>query len=505
MARDNKIIMQVSGTEIALTHRESVTTAGCLNAQVCCFYFDSAWESFGGRIALFGDRRDSLVPVALVQPVDGNDEPYYHCHIPRSVLAALTSGGEMYVCVQGTNPNGTPLDLADDAVLRTSLFRLAVSDSGALELYITEEETQAFLETVSAQLSTMRSETNSAMSTQRSENAAAIAALTGKAIASAVINSQSELVLTMENGTVYNLGNVRGPQGIQGDKGDTGDKGEKGDTGAKGDKGDTGESDFRLDVTIEYRNGGFYLTQADIDRIYDKKPAILCMHRTIGNTTEKSTYYLVADIGDRGNLVYHNFNNLDSTATNKYMRAVIPKVASSHVEMVERIYATEAFVTSYVNHKIENIDVSATRLDIDVEYRNGDYYITQADIDTIYEKKPAILGVTILQDGLTMKMTYTLLSDNEMVGMVAEKLVYQNMVVWNGMSNIFNQIIVPASAASPIVMRDFHYQEALSFDSIPTADSMNPVTSDGIKAYMDTAIGDIETALTGLISGGGVA
>lgn len=41
-------------------------------------------------------------------------------------------------------------------------------------------------------------------------------------------------------------------------------------------------------------------------------------------------------------------------------------------------------------------------------------------------------------------------------------------------------------------------------DDAPTAESTNFVTSAGVKTYVDTAVGDIYTALQGLISGGGV-
>ena len=53
-------------------------------------------------------------------------------------------------------------------------------------------------------------------------------------------------------------------------------------------------------------------------------------------------------------------------------------------------------------------------------------------------------------------------------------------------------------------------QDILTFDAAPTSGSTNPVTSAGIKTYVDTAVGDIDTALQelhtafrGLISGGG--
>lgn len=47
-------------------------------------------------------------------------------------------------------------------------------------------------------------------------------------------------------------------------------------------------------------------------------------------------------------------------------------------------------------------------------------------------------------------------------------------------------------------------QNKLTFDTTPRTGSTNPVTSAGIKTYVDTAVGDIGTALIGLISGGGV-
>ena len=40
------------------------------------------------------------------------------------------------------------------------------------------------------------------------------------------------------------------------------------------------------------------------------------------------------------------------------------------------------------------------------------------------------------------------------------------------------------------------FQSKLTFDSTPTQDSSNPVTSDGIKKYIDTILGDINTVLS---------
>ena len=50
-----------------------------------------------------------------------------------------------------------------------------------------------------------------------------------KGIESATINASGELILTYTDGTVENLGNVKGEQGVQGEKGDRGEKGDKGE------------------------------------------------------------------------------------------------------------------------------------------------------------------------------------------------------------------------------------------------------------------------------------
>lgn len=41
-------------------------------------------------------------------------------------------------------------------------------------------------------------------------------------------------------------------------------------------------------------------------------------------------------------------------------------------------------------------------------------------------------------------------------------------------------------------------QDTLTFDSAPTYGSSNPVTSDGVKSYVDTMCGDIETLLSNI-------
>ncbi len=60
-------------------------------------------------------------------------------------------------------------------------------------------------------------------------------------ISAAEINTNGDLILTLTDATVINVGNVVGADGATGPKGDTGDPGSTGATGATGPKGDTGD------------------------------------------------------------------------------------------------------------------------------------------------------------------------------------------------------------------------------------------------------------------------
>ncbi len=55
------------------------------------------------------------------------------------------------------------------------------------------------------------------------------------------INDEGHLIVTYQDGSKEDLGNVKGDKGDKGDTGEKGDKGDKGDTGEKGDKGEQGE------------------------------------------------------------------------------------------------------------------------------------------------------------------------------------------------------------------------------------------------------------------------
>ena len=235
MAGEYILVFDIAGTDITLRHRRQETTASSLRADKCCFYFGGDWGVYGGKIALFGADRDRLKPVLLSADVDEEQHPFYYCYIPRDVLAQLSAGGKIYIAVQGAQVPAGFSPVVTDAIeqvscLRTKFYTLNIADSGQIEFYITAQEEADFLAKVGASLSTMRSEAS-----------AAIATLEGKSIQSVVINASHELVITMQNGTVYNLGNVKGTKGDKGDTGATGATGAQGVPGVPGTDGADGE------------------------------------------------------------------------------------------------------------------------------------------------------------------------------------------------------------------------------------------------------------------------
>ena len=64
----------------------------------------------------------------------------------------------------------------------------------------------------------------------------------GVSVAKTEINQRGELVITLSDNTVSNLGVVVGAKGDRGDSGEKGETGATGATGAKGDKGDKGDN-----------------------------------------------------------------------------------------------------------------------------------------------------------------------------------------------------------------------------------------------------------------------
>lgn len=82
----------------------------------------------------------------------------------------------------------------------------------------------------------------------------------GISVTGAEINTSGELVLTFSNSQISNLGNVIGAKGEKGDAGEQGLKGDKGDQGLKGDKGDDGISVVKTEINTK---GELIITLSD--------------------------------------------------------------------------------------------------------------------------------------------------------------------------------------------------------------------------------------------------
>ena len=78
----------------------------------------------------------------------------------------------------------------------------------------------------------------------------------GVGIKTVTLSSTGELMVTLSDNSVINLGNVKGEKG---DKGDKGDKGARGEKGEKGDKGDTGRGIAKTELV----NGELIITYTD--------------------------------------------------------------------------------------------------------------------------------------------------------------------------------------------------------------------------------------------------
>ena len=399
----NCLIFNVESTNLTLISKTSEQTSASINTDRCCFNFDESWNKFSSRIAYFGVSRDKLKPVLLLNEIGSNS---YYCLIPREVLEAAGSS-ELFISVGGTSAEGD--------VLRTKLCSLNVSDSGKPVLYITEDESEAFLNSVSA----------------------AVSRLEGKAIKTALINASGELVITFENGDFFNLGVVKGAKGEKGDKGDTGEqgvqgtKGDKGDTGDKGDKGDKGDDSKQITklapitysdngnhgkLTVFFNDGSFLLTDVKV----------LARLGTTNYDMQQLASFLYSIIGEKA----------DKTA----------------LENKANVYE----LTLIAGENPEEI------------------YLTQADIDYIYSNKPVILKAIV--PGESQEITFVLNGKSP-----DGSLQYG---VHIGELD-FVLAVIPQNAENPMQVVETRYQIALNFDSLPTENGQNPVTSGGIYSALE--------------------
>ncbi len=106
---------------------------------------------------------------------------------------------------------------------------------------------------------------------------------TGVGVKSVAIDENGNLVITLTDDTVHNLGKVTGAKGDKGDQGDKGDKGDKGDTGATG----VGVKSVTID-----EDGNLIITLTD-DTVHNAG-------KVIGDKGEQGNQGDKGDKGDKG-------------------------------------------------------------------------------------------------------------------------------------------------------------------------------------------------------------
>lgn len=141
--------------------------------------------------------------------------------------------------------------------------------------------------------------------------------LRGISIKSASVDTDGNLTITFSDGNSEDIGNIMGPQGIQGPKGDKGDVGPQGPKGDKGDAGPKGDnmSDEQA-AQIEQNKKDVNLLKEDIG---NKAPAII--KKTSGKTIiiNDSSNLPIKTLSGTGKIIITGKNILDTEKKNEFI------------------------------------------------------------------------------------------------------------------------------------------------------------------------------------------
>ena len=219
-----KVLFSVCGTHIELISCVQEMTAGSVYADKFVFTFDERWDDYAGRVALFGIESKRMTPIIL-----SKNEQTYSCTVPPAVLEKLVNGGNLYLSVWGVQ-NGT------EAVLKTKVSTIHISESGSARLFLTPAEQNDFIESAERYLAVIE------------ERAASI-----KEIEAVKIDNH-HLIITFNDGSEIDLGNVKGEKGDKGDTGATGATGAHGLPGVPGADGEDGVSITGVTASLDAQN-----------------------------------------------------------------------------------------------------------------------------------------------------------------------------------------------------------------------------------------------------------
>lgn len=261
------------------------------------------------------------------------------------------------------------------------------------------------------------------------------------------------------------LASLKGEAGPQVPKGDTGSTGATGPKGDKGDKGETGMTGPQGPQGIQGEKGDSYtLTDEDMKTIADK-----------------------VEIPD--NIMTYSFTADKATASDGTEQTVTVTKVNGHT--VEADVPANAKFTDTVPH----IEITGVYEDDTDAVSGGAVYrfIINGDIGhDANSLKRTDMDSALSEIGISTPVDYS----NAKMLMANAGLFYkdnQNCVNVLAMAEIINALCQQIdSNANGISAK----QDALTFDSTPTDGSTNPVTSGGIKTYIDGLIPKTTHTLT---------
>lgn len=304
---------------------------------------------------------------------------------------------------------------------------------------------------------------------------------TGNGIASAILNGDYTLTLVFTDGSAYTTPPIRGAQGIQGVQGI---QGAKGDTGSKGDtgaKGDTGNG-----IASAVLNSDYTLTMAFTDGTTYTTPSIRGVQGAQGIQGEPGTNGLdgaaatvaigTVTTGEPGTQVQVTNSGTESAAV---LNFTIPRgdtgaAGAGTGDMLASVYDPQGKardVFAYVDDEITAIPAPDVSGQIEVHNTAKDAhanmgFLTMADEEL---STPVAIDADTLE-GYNAAHFAAAADLTAHTGNAAIHVTAAEKTAWDG-----KQAAMTAGV---------DYQAPLAFDSVPTAGSVNPVTSAGVYAAL---------------------
>ena len=257
----------------------------------------------------------------------------------------------------------------------------------------------------------------------------------------------------------------RGPQGYQGIQGQTGATGPQGPQGLQGPQGPKGDSAFVVTIKGEIANVS-ELPVASANTVHDG----YIWYDADGD----SNLYVTYDVN--GSYSWHNVGAIafggdyvSQAAYDSDKQSIPNNIVLSNDTI--KLSSPGGIVGTGID----------TVLEITAPAGTTSGTLTEAQLQALQTN--SMLRIKLNNE-------YYYLNDDESTpGMI----VYSHTGYDTSGKDKYFAVTVATRAWS---LTTIEFQSKLTFDSTPTQDSSNPVTSDGIKKYIDTILGDINTVLS---------